>query len=280
MCLRSIRVLRLFSGMALATLPLGVATAATTFSVVYGIPGFEVTAEADRYYNEVTHLDNQQWDGISQMFHSVVLTSDSTYSLNSSLYGRYYDSDPTRPGEWGLLNRPLLTGFADPPWLVKHGLSPSIIGNPNYMNVIGGVAVDQPASYIAIKIGVDAKEFPDGVLFDSAALSITGFYNTDGDAQIWAATSKGGYTQAVVPKITYDAAQDTDVYTFDFGAMEVVGTDLEIHIFGILGEDQGTFGTMAVTGNMGPNPIPEPGVWGFAIGTGVAMLGRRKRSAR
>jgi hypothetical protein len=233
-----------------------------------------VTTEPDTYYNVQNPAGDGEWDKISTIFHSEVSTSDPGVTLTSSLYGRYYDSDPTRIGEWGLLNREVLTGDANPPWLVKHGLAPTVVGNPDYNNVIANKAVNTSASYVAVKVSADPVENPDGVLFDSASLTITGFYNTDTYVQVWAATNQGDYTQAVTPIVTFNPLFDTDVYTFNFQNLNFIGKDLEIHIFGILGQDEGTFGIMSATGTF--TTIPEPASASLLVGL-AALFGARRR---
>jgi hypothetical protein len=117
-------------------------SAATLYSVYYG-PGSPITAEADTYY---TQDHGSAWDGISTVFHAPVTTSDSGYALNSSLYGRHYDSDPCKPGETGLLDRSTLTDISEPAWLVKHGLAPLTPGSVMSNNHIDGVPHPTEAS--------------------------------------------------------------------------------------------------------------------------------------
>ncbi len=254
-------------------------SAATLYSVTYGAGG-PITKEADTYYNQTSGLDNGQWDQISTIFRAPVTTTDSLYSLKSSLYGRYYDADPTKPGETGLLDRETLTGFNDPAWLVKHGLPPSSVGSLKSGTLVNGSIFEANASYLAFTIGMVSTANGEKVLFDGANLSITGFYNIDSDVQIWGATNSDGFGSAVIPTITQPVGTDTDVYTFDFSNVNFTGTELEIRVYGVLGQDQGTFTSALAAGKITPPPnIPEPSgviLLGFAA---VAGCFRRRRKA-
>ena len=242
----------------LASAMLGNLSAATLYSVSYGA-GASVTKEQDTYYNQTSGLDDGQWDNISTVFHAPVTTSDGAYTLNSSLYGRYYDSDPTKPGETGLLDRATLTGFNDPAWLIKHGLPPSSVGSLKSGTLVNGNVYEANASYIAFTIGLPSSYGGEKVLFDGASLSITGFYNIDSDVQIWAATNGDNFGSVTQPDITQPEGVDTDVYTFDFSTLNFTGDLLEIRVYGVLGQDQGTFTSALAAGKISPpTNIPEP----------------------
>ena len=252
-------------------------SAASVYSVIYGA-GASVTKKADTYYNQISGLDNGQWDQISTVFNAPVTTTDTLYTLSSSLYGRYYDSDPTKPGETGLLDRQTLTGFSDPAWLVKHGLPPSSVGSLKSGTLVNGSVFEANASYLAFTIETAGSSNGEKVLFDGANLSITGFLNIDSDVEIWGATNSDAFSTAVIPVITQPEGTDTDVYTFDFSGVNFTGTQLEIRVYGVLGQDQGTFTSALAAGRISPPPtIPEPSA-GLLLGlAGVGCWGRRRR---
>jgi MYXO-CTERM domain-containing protein len=229
---------------------------ATTFSVNYGATASKITKSEDGYYNTTSGLNDGQWDQISTVFHAPVTTSDAGISLTSSLFGKYYDSDPTKPGETGLLDRGTLTGQSNPPWLVKHGLPPASVGSTHSGTTVNGEVVISPASYIAFTVGLDAVSDGEQIIFGGAELSISGFYNVDTDIQIWAATNADNFGHAILPTITAPEDEDRDVYTFTFSALDFVAPLLEIRIYGVLGQDQGTFGASVLRGSF--TPVPEP----------------------
>lgn len=256
------------------------ADASSVFSVVYGIAGVEVSKEADPYYNVQSGLDNGEWDGISTVFRTPVnLVGDTGYTLISSLYGRHYDSDPTRPGETGLLDRAELP-IADPnepQWILKHGLPPSVVGSTNSATLVNGVPVIAPASYIALRVDLEDASNGEKVVFDAASLQVTGFTNIDSDVQIWAASNSNGFATYIVPVITQPEGQDTDVYTFDFTGLNFTSDSLEMRIYGVLGQDQGTFLTAIGSGSFHPAPLPEPSALGLvSLSLAIVMLRRRR----
>ena len=251
------------------------ASAATSFSVVYN-SAIPFSVEKDPYYNELSGLGGAVWDGISTIFRSDVTTSDSNFELNSSLYGRHYDSDASQPGEWGLLNRANILNGAGNEWVIKHGLAPSVVGNPNYEKVVAGNLIVKPASYLAVTLAPN-DTVGDPILFQEATLTMSGFTGVDSDSQIWAATNRDGFLTYIIPTITYSPEQDTDVYTFDFGQVNLTGKALEVRVYGLLGQDQGTFGTSVLSGVVDPLPVPESGTSLFALVAGMVGLARRRR---
>ncbi len=237
------------------------ATAATLYSVNYSTET-AVTKEADLAYLQTSGPGNGQWDGISTIFHAPVTTSNSEYTLTSSLYGRHYDSDPSQLGETGLLDRAAVAQSSElPAWLIKHGLPPSSVGSLQSNTKINNVAYITNASYLAFSIGIPKSQADAGdkVLFDGAQLSITGFNNIDSEPQIWAATNGDNFGHAIIPRITQPVDNDTDVYTFDFSDLSFSSSQLEIRVYGVIGQDQGTFTSALASGRITPPPnIPEP----------------------
>lgn len=233
--------------------------------------------EPDIYYNQNSAEGGGPWDRISTIFHAPVTTSEGSVTLKSSVYGRNYDSDPAKPGTWGLLNRQTLTGLNDPPWLIKHGLAPEFPGSPESYSFIDGVWTPKPASYLSFEIEVDTNVANEAVLFDAVSLRIAGLYNTDGDTDIWAATNQNNFRGFINPAISAEPGVDSDVYTFDFGAVDLLGKKLEVRIYGVLGQDQGYFGTTTLSGSFSPVPLPEPSMVALGLFGLVGCALKRRR---
>jgi hypothetical protein len=243
-----------------------------TFIATYGDKSIPVTSEPDNYYKK----DDGTWDGISTIYHTQVVTTDGDFALNSAVFGRHYDSDPARAGEWGLLNRQTLTGFNDPPWLLKHGLAPEFVGSPLYYSTINGEWTPVEASYVEFDISVG--DGTDAVMFDQISLQLNQFYNLDADTDVWASTNSGGFKNAIRPTVSADPLSATDVYTFDLGAISLVSDTLQVRVYGMLGQDQGTFGIAVISGVVTPPPLPEPTSAMLLVGALASAGLRRKRS--
>jgi hypothetical protein len=233
--------------------------------------------EPDIYYNQNAPEGGGAWDQISTIFHAPVTTSDGSFTLKSSIYGRNYDSDPAKPGTWGLLNRQTLTGQNDPPWLIKHGLAPEFTGSPEYFSFIEGVWTPKPASYLSFEIELDTNHANEAVLFEEVSMRIAGLYNTDGDTDIWATTNQNGFQSAINPVISAEPDVDSDIYTFDFGVVNLVGKKLEVRIYGVLGQDQGYFGSAILGGTISPVPLPEPSMAALGLFGLLSCTLKRRR---
>lgn len=254
---------------------------AASFSVSYGTLGAPVTKTADTYYNELSGLDNGQWDNISTVFHAPVTLSEEGYDLESTLSARHYDSDPTKPGETGLLDRAKLA-VADPnlpQWILKHGLPPSVVGSTTSATLVNDVPVIAPASYVSFKVRLVDTGHGEQLMFDGADLTITGFLNIDTDSTIWAASNSNDFSTFIIPSISQPMGVDTDVYTFNFSNLGFVSNEFEIRVYGVLGQDQGTFSTAIVSGSVTNTPIPEPSTMTLGGGLLLGMALRRRRRA-
>ena len=263
---------KMFTALLFAGAMLGNVSAASVFSVNYSSAS-QITKEADTYYNTQSGLGDGQWDQISTIFHAPVTTNDGQVGLTSSLYGRNYDSDPCLSGATGLLDRGTLTGFTDAPWLVKHGLAPLAVGSLMANNHLSGTPHAVEASYLAFNV---CEQNGESVMFDSAQLTITGLYNTDSDIQIWAASSGDAFGQAIIPVIS-NTDGETDVYTFDFSGLNYENACLEIRVYGVLGQDQGTFNALVQGVIIPPAALPEPSNVILLGLVGMLSCLRRKR---
>lgn len=249
--------------------------AATTFSVNYSGAN-TITSEPDSHYN--TGKNAGAWDQISTVFHAPVETSDATaYVLSSSMFARHYDSDPSRPGDTGLLDRATLTGFNDPPWLVKHGLPPRTIGSSTSGTNVNGLDYDAAASYLAFTVNLNGNEPGEKVIFDGLTLQIGDFYNADTVPELWAGISSDQFQSPVVPTIIQLPGAERESYIFDFSGINALSSTVEIRLYGVIGLDQGTFGSAVIQGNISPLPVPEPGSIMLMGSLALAVSLRRRR---
>ena len=237
---------------------------AATFSV-----DFPRTAkpELDPFYNELDANGNRiSGDGNSSVFEGVA----SEGSVTANMSGRYYDSDALDPGTTGLLNSDLPWNRKDPDvpepgWLVRFGLEPDAVGSLVHTYNQGGVdETVVPASYISFQL-----KTPETVLFQNATLEIRDVYGV-GPNTIWAATSRNGFTEAIVGNIQFTDDKGY-VLSWAWNDLGVLDTGFEIRIYGFIGADEGTFGTGLLTGTyLPPPPVPEPGT---SLMLGLVALG-------
>ncbi len=184
--------------------------------------------------------------------------------------GRYYDSDALDPGTTGLLNSDLPWNRKDPDvpepgWLVRFGLNPDAVRSLVHTYNPGGIdEAVVPASNISFQLHTEET-----VLSENATLEIRDVYGV-GPKTIWAATSRNGFTDAIVGNI-----QSTDdkgyVLSWTWNSLELLDTGFEMRIYGFIGADEGTFGTGLPTGTyLPPPPVPEPST---SLMVGLVALG-------
>ncbi len=121
-----------------------------------------------------------------------------------------------------------------------------------------------PASNISFQLHTEET-----VLSENATLEIRDVYGV-GPKTIWAATSRNGFTDAIVGNI-----QSTDdkgyVLSWTWNSLELLDTGFEMRIYGFIGADEGTFGTGLPTGTyLPPPPVPEPST---SLMVGLVALG-------
>lgn len=227
----------------------------------------------DPYYNELDANGNRiSGDGNSSIFDGAALEGDLTADLSA----RYYDSDALDPGTTGMLNSDLPWNRKDedvpePGWLVRFGLEPDAVGEFYHTHDAGGPdETVVPASYISFHI-----KSPETVMFETVELAIKDVYGV-GPNTIWAATSGTGFTDAKVGNIVF-TPEDGYVLNWDWDNLGLVGTDLEVRIYGFIGADEGTFGTGLLTGTYDPPPVPEPSTSLLFGLVALGMITFRKR---
>ena len=237
---------------------------AATFSV-----DFPRTAkpQLDPFYNELDAQGNRiSGDGNSSVFDGVATHGNVTADMS----GRYYDSDALDPGTTGLLNSDLPWNrkdpdVAEPGWLVRFGLAPDAVGCLVH-TYHAGEADEKvvPASYLSFKLHT-----PETVIFENATMEIRDVYGV-GPSTLWAATSRNGFTDAIVGNIQFTDEKGY-VLSWTWNNLEILDTDLEIRIYGFVGADEGTFGTGLLSGTyLPPPPVPEPGT---SLMLGLVALG-------
>lgn len=228
----------------------------------------------DPFYNVLDANGNRiNGDGNSSVFEGVATEGKVT----ANMYGRYYDSDALDPGTTGLLNSDLPWNRKDPDvpepgWLVRFGLPPDSVGELVHTYNPGGADEKVvPASYISFNLHT-----PETVLFENATLEIRDIYGA-GPNTIWAATSKDGFTDAIVGTINFTDDKGY-VLSWAWNNLENLDSALEIRVYGFIGADEGTFGTGLLTGTfLPPPPVPEPGTSLLLGLVALGMVTFRKR---
>ena len=223
--------------------------------------------QLDPIYNVLDAEGNRiSGDGNSSVFEGVATEG----SVTANMSGRYYDSDPLDPGTTGLLNSDLPWNRKDPDvpepgWLVRFGLAPDAVGSLVHTHNMGGVdETVVPASYISFQMNA-----PEAVLFQDATLEIRDVYGV-GPNTIWAATSRNGFTDAIVGNIQFTDDKGY-VLSWTWDNLELLDSEFEIRIYGFIGADEGTFGTGQLNGTyLPPPPVPEPGT---SLMLGLVALG-------
>ena len=121
-----------------------------------------------------------------------------------------------------------------------------------------------PASNISFQLHTEET-----VLSENATLEIRDVYGV-GPKTIWAATSRNGFTDAIVGNIQFTDDKGY-VLSWTWNSLELLDTGFEIRIYGFIGADEGTFGTGLLTGTyLPPPPVPEPST---SLMVGLVALG-------
>ncbi|MEI6537096.1 MAG: hypothetical protein WCN98_17275 [Verrucomicrobiaceae bacterium] len=254
-----------FTKLAICLAAIGAIEARAATSIVQfakNDPDFPLQSYLDPFYN----------DGNSTVFLGQVKAGEITAELSA----RYYDSDPLRPGTNGLINSDLPWNRADPDvpepgYLVRFGLQPDGVGNPNHTHDPGGTEEKVvPASYITFRV-----KSPESVIYDSASLVIQ---DTRGvtPSRVWAVASDENYLVTRVAAATFTADEGHEL-RWEWSDLELTSSGLEIRVYGITGADEGYFSVGPLTIITGPPPVPEPSVSVFLGLTSLALVTARRR---
>ncbi len=178
---------------------------------------------------------------------SVVVTavsSDPTYT--ATVCGRDYFEDPTAPDNWGLLDRSKWWNGGVSGWLVRHGWESTVMGVP--LNTQFDPA---PASYLEIRI-----EHPQDVVFDSVVVTIDHPQSAE-FINVWSSNSADNFQGFSVAEMLRSPEAETATIRFsDLGYSQ--SDPLVLRVYGVVGEDDGTFGLDVSAETFVLSSIPEP----------------------
>jgi hypothetical protein len=205
-------------------------------------------------------------DGQSSIF---VGTVSGDTGIRVSMRGSDYLQSPKDNKIWGLLDNSLPGNEERPGWLIRAGWQPDAVGARSFSHPYG----QTPAGYIEV-----CYERPEGMVFQDISLSIEDPQNLE-LLNVWAATSNDNY-QTLAP-VTVTKNSQEEFLNLNLNGINYIGADpLKIRIYGLIGEDDGTFninGTINVLSP--PVVVPEP--------SGLLLLGipfflslRRKRQSQ
>jgi hypothetical protein len=276
--------MNLLSNLIASALLFGAVAPAQAGLFSFQFSGDNVTSVQDPLYFERFKDPNT---GLSTDTTSRIYTSLSTYdggplngiapTLQATMQGRYYDSDPQRGSEWGILDQSSVD-FTEKPdnfsaFVVKYGIRPSAIGSrtSNLLDANGNPAA---ASYIEFTIGSS-----DNVVFDELTVSIDEISAIEPTNVVWAEASSDDQNRVVTPTITRDD-EGVQKISFSWAGLSIDGSALtsqSIRVYGIKGSDYGNFKDATISGSISPPPVPE-GSSAMLLGLGLFTgLARRRR---
>ena len=193
-------------------------------------------------------------DGESAVFDAVA----DDPRVKVKLAGRDYLQDPLDGEEWGLLDNSLWWNEGKKGWLVRQGWESSVIGETVNHQPDG----DVKAAYLQLTMSK-----PEEVVFGTITVSFENPVNTE-FVNLWGSTSADGFGTFSLGVVEHLLGNEKATVTFS--NLNYIGTDpLEIRIYGVLGEDDGTFGVRLTV-------IPEPTVPLLGISALVLMFPRRR----
>ena len=199
-------------------------------------------------------------------FESAVFNGQSTDSrVVATLAGRDYVQDPLAGEIWGLLDNSKPWNEGRPGWLVRQGWESNVLGVPVNHQADG----DVPAAYLLIKL-----TRPEDLMFDSVTVIIDRPINSE-FLNNWGSSSADGNASFSVADVVRTSSSET--LTLTLSNLNFTGGDpLEIKVYGVLGEDDGTFGIQALVNAVPLIPVPEPGSL-VLLGVSCCALLRRRR---
>ncbi len=210
-------------------------------------------------------------DGVYQDGSTRSVGTNAVPGLVATLTGRGYGLERTSSARWGIQAGPLAGNPGQSGWTIRNGFAPDRSGE--MLSTEKKVEVD--ASYLSFFFpGVSA-----GTILQEVSLTFSGVRNLKLD-KAWAGLSVDNFTTETGVKLNNAGGVPKISLTFpDFTYMG--GGPLEIRVYGVMGEDTGSFDLLTITGQtIETNPIPEPDsrflVTAVALGAVVSF--RRRRS--
>jgi hypothetical protein len=206
-------------------------------------------------------LDTTYNDGESTIY----TATSNDLVLTATLSGRDYMQDPLAGEEWGLIDNSTPGNDGRPGWIVRQGWESTTLGVPTNNHP------DDPATKAAyLLITLDHQ---DDVVFDTVDVTIDQPVSTE-FIQVWGSTNADGFADYVVGNVV--RLPNEEFMTISFAGLNYDGTDpLQIRIYGVIGEDDGTFGVRIATG---VTPVPEPSSTVLLLAMAGLWASRRKRS--
>ena len=219
--------------------------------------GADILVQFDPSQTTVTP-DPAYHDGESAIFNAV--TNDPRVQV--TLAGRDYLQDPLDGEIWGLLDNSKWWNEGTYGWLVRQGWESSVIGVPTNHHADGDVA----AAYLELIVTKS-----EDVVFDSITVSIEHPKDTE-FINLWGSTSADGFASYVEGVVERTLNNEHAIVTFS-GLQYSGSAPLELRIYGVLGEDDGTFGV-----KLALNTVPEPSaaLLGLLALTGLSWRRRRR----
>lgn len=209
-------------------------------------------------------VDDQYNDGSTRS-----VGTSSVPGLVATMVGRGYGLERAVSTRWGIQAGPLAGNPALSGWTIRNGFAPDKAGQ----TVSTEKKVEIEASYLSLTFsGVAA-----GTLFQGVSLTFSGVSNLKLD-KAWAGLSVDGFSTDTTVKANNGGGGPKISLTF--GDFTYSGGDpLEIRIYGIMGDDTGSFNQLTVTGEaIALTPVPEPDARFLitAVGLGAAVSFRRR----
>ena len=223
-------------------------------------------ATLDVRFNPITGTQEDPfYPGIS----TLSLGSVSLPGVVATLAGRGYGAEQTAPGRWGVVAGPLASDPTKTGWTVSGGFAPDKTGTT--VSSSGKVAAE--ASYLSILLsGVTT-----GTVFKQVALTFSDVSGLRPDKG-WAGTSADAFAAASSLKFNNKGgASQMSVTLADF--TYTGGGPLEIRIYGVIGDPEGSFTGVTMTGDATVlTAVPEPDVKLLltTVGLGAAVAFRRR----
>jgi hypothetical protein len=214
-------------------------------------------------------------DTLSAQFSpQTTVVSGVSATLSGRNYGILSDDSLSRPSfRWGLLGTYDDAGRLQSGWTVSFGFDPDDHGVTTHTAANGGI---WDASYLSFNLQPSATQ---SLAAQSLTITAPTFLLVDDKA--WAAVSTDGFKHFAAVRENFDSLTGNSTITIPLNGLKGnMGEPLEVRVYGILGEDEGTFQSASLNAQVfGVAPIPEPSAALLALGA-VSLTLRRRRDYR